>query len=174
MRCTQRIAHLCWGCLVTAFIGPAACAERLPAAVNAELNGYMQICRDAGGRPDVARAVTTVDFTGDGIVDFLLDVGSFDCQDAWSVFGDRQKPMSVFVGDGRDGAKQAFADTAYGVRIERQGAATRLWITVAGQDCGKPPARDFASETFCERSLVWKTALQRFELAPVVTARMIE
>ncbi len=174
MQRSSYIVRLWWGCLVTACIGPAACAERLPAAVNAELNGYMQVCREAGGKPDAARAVTTLDFTGDGIADFLLDVGSLDCQDAWSVFGDRQKPVSVFVGDGRGGAKQAFADTTYGVSIGRQGAATRLWITVAGQDCGKPAARDFASENFCQRSLVWKAALQRFDLAPVANARMIE
>lgn len=174
MQRMQRIARLWWGCLVTAFIGPAACAERVPAAVNAELAGYMQVCRDAGGKPDVTHTVTSLDFTGDGVADYLVDVGRLDCVDAWSVYGDREKPVVVYVGDGKGEAKAAFADTAYAVTIERQGATSRLWITVAGQECGKPPARDFASETFCDRSLLWKPQLQKFELAPVGTARLIQ
>jgi len=44
---------------------------------------------------------------------------------------------------------------------------------VSGQQCGKKPARDFASETSCERALKWNAQAKKFDYAPVSTVRMI-
>ncbi len=44
---------------------------------------------------------------------------------------------------------------------------TNLRLTVAGADCGKPSAPDFASENFCERPLAWNAKTRKFALGPV-------
>jgi hypothetical protein len=60
------------------------------------------------------------------------------------------------------------------VTIEGAGPAAKLWLTVSGQQCGKKPAADFASENFCDRSILWNARTQKFEYAPVATVRMIQ
>jgi hypothetical protein len=45
---------------------------------------------------------------------------------------------------------------------------------VSGQACGKPPAKDFASEKFCDRALVWNAKTRKFDYAPVSTVKMIQ
>ena len=49
-------------------------------------------------------------------------------------------------------------------------AAWRLWL----EKGGKKPAVDLGSEKFCDRSLVWQGATNKFEFAPVSTVKMIE
>jgi len=45
---------------------------------------------------------------------------------------------------------------------------------VSGQQCGKKPAKDFASENFCDRSLVWNAKTRKFDYAPVSTVKMVQ
>ena len=92
------------------------------------------------------------DLNGDGKEDFVLDTGSVNCDGAASIYGDREKWVGVYVGDGKGGATSAFIDSVYGVTIEGTGSAARLWLTVSGEQCGKKPAKDFASENFCDRA----------------------
>jgi hypothetical protein len=47
-------------------------------------------------------------------------------------------------------------------------------MTVSGEQCGKPPAKDFASENFCDRAVVWNAATKKFDFGPVSSVRMIE
>ncbi len=42
-----------------------------------------------------------------------------------------------------------------------------------GAQCGKKPAKDFASETFCERPLVWDSAKRKFDYAPVSSVKIL-
>lgn len=152
---------------------PAA-EQALPAAVAAELKSYTDMCREAEGKPDAKQAVKRLDLNGDGLEDFLLDVAGISCEGAWSIFGDRDKAVSVFVGDGKGGAVPAFADSVYGVTVERKNSSAKLWLTVSAVLCGRKPAKDFASESFCDRALMWKSATGKFEYAPVSTVRMIQ
>ena len=78
------------------------------------------------------------------------------------------------VGDGQGGAVPAFRDMVYGMKIEGSGTAARLWLTVAGEACGRKPAPDFASESFCDRPIAWNAAGRKFAYAPVSTVRMIQ
>jgi hypothetical protein len=80
----------------------------------------------------------------------------------------------VYVGDGAGGAVDAFSDSVFGAELEGAGAAAKLWLTVSGKQCGKPPAKDFAHENFCDRAVVWSAKTKKFEYAPVSTVRMIE
>ncbi len=72
------------------------------------------------------------------------------------------------------GARSAFTESVYGARIEGSGSVARLWLTVSGKQCGKKPAADFASESFCDRALAWNAKTQTFAYAPVATVRMIQ
>ena len=101
-------------------------------------------------------------------------MGSINCENAASVYGDREKGVTVYAGDGAGGAVSAFSDVVFGVKIEGSGPAAKLWLTVSGGGCGKPPAADFASENFCDRALQWNAKTSKFDYAPVSTVRMIE
>jgi hypothetical protein len=149
-------------------------APSLPAAVAKDLKAIEDQCREVGGKPSTANAVKRADLNGDGKDDFVLDVGSVNCDGAASVYGDREKGVSVYAGDGKGGAALAFSDMAYGVKIEGIPPATKLWLTVSGAQCGKKPAPDFASESFCERPLAWNANTRKFDYAPVSTVKMVQ
>jgi hypothetical protein len=172
------LANICWICVATAQAGePAAKAGQgavLPAAVAADLEAVAAMCRDVGGTPLTKDAVTRVELNGDASEDFVLYVGSVNCDGAASVYGDREKGVTVYAGDGKGGAAAAFSDAVYGAKVEGSGAAAKLWLTVSGAQCGKKPAQDFASEAFCDRPLVWNTNVKKLEYAPLSAVRMIE
>jgi hypothetical protein len=162
--------------LALAWATPPALAqtpETLPAAVAEGLREFTDMCRDVGGNPDTGEAITRVDLNGDGHADYVLDVGGIQCQGAWSIFGDRMKPVTVYAGDGNGGARLAFSSQAFGSTVEGSGSEARLWLSVYSELCGKRPASSFAEETFCDRPLVWNEAKREFEFAPVETVRMM-
>lgn len=147
---------------------------KLPATVSSDLASIAAECTGIGGKAHTQDAVKRADLNGDGKEDYVLDVGSIGCEGAASIYGDRQKSVTVYVGDGAGGARNAFNAWVYGARLEGTGAATRLWLTVSGGECGRKPAADFASESFCDRYVQWNTTTQKFAFAPVSTVKMIE
>jgi hypothetical protein len=149
-------------------------AEKLPAPVAANLDANAGLCRDAGGNPIVTDAVRRADLDADGHDDFVLYTGWIQCENAWSIFGDREKAIAVYAGDGAGGAAEAFSDMVFDAKLEGPTSAPELWLTISGQGCGKPPAPDFAHENFCDRKVVWSAGSKRFDYAPVSTVRMIE
>ena len=158
-----------WGGLVA-----AATPAELPAPAAAGLKEVAAMCTDAGGKALTGEAIKRADLNGDGNEDYVLDVGSIGCEGAASVYGDREKGVTVYAGDGKGGAKQVFTEFAYGMKLESTEPAARLWLTVSGLACGKEPAPDFASESFCERPLAWNAKTQVFDYAPLSTVKMIE
>lgn len=164
--------------LLTAYAAAEAADSKLPAAVAAGVKSVADLCTEVGGKPLTADAVKRADLNGDGQQDYVLDVGSVNCDGAASIYGDREKGVIVYVGDGTGGggggAKEAFNDSVYGVQIEGTGAAAKVWLTVSAERCGKKPEKDFATENFCDRPLVWNAGAQRFDFAPVSAVRMIE
>ena len=157
------------GCL-----GATVSSAQTPAVVAAALKDLTSMCTEAGGKPVAADAVKRADLNADGKEDYILDVGSVGCEGFASLYGDREKGVTVYVGDGKGGAKQAFSDMTYGMTIDGTGPATKLWLTVSGAGCGKEPAADFASESFCDRPVVWNPKTQAFDYTPVSTVKMIE
>ena len=148
--------------------------RQTPAVVAAALKDVAVLCTDAGGKALTEQAVKRADLNADGKEDYVLDVGSVGCDGAASIYGDREKLVTVYVGDGKGGAKQAFSELAYGMKIEGAGPAAKVWLSVSGASCGKKPAADFASESFCDRAIVWNATTQAFDYAPVSTVKMIE
>jgi hypothetical protein len=152
---------------------PAA-AAKLPATVAGDLDAMAEQCREAGGKPLTDAAIKRADLNADGKEDFVLDVGSINCDGAASIYGDREKGVTVYVGDGNGGATNAFSEWVFGATIEGTGPAAKLWLTVSGEACGKKRAADFASENFCDRAIVWNAKTKKFEFAPVATVRAIK
>ena len=171
-------AACCWiaapiACGATQAATPATPAK-LPAIVAASVKSLDDTCREVGGKPLNSAVVKRVDLNADGKEDFVVDVGSANGVGAASIYGDREKGVSVYVGDGKGGATEAFSDIVYGVAIEGTGPAAKLWLTVSAQLCGKKPAADFATENFCDRALVWNAQTRKFDFAPVATVRLIQ
>ena len=170
----RRVAFLFFACSMTAAFAARAAAADLAAPVATDLKAAAATCTEVGGKAQTDAAVKRADLNGDGHEDYVLDIGSINCEGAASVYGDREKGVTVYVGDGAGGAKNAFSDSVFGAKIEGTGTAAKLWLSVMGPQCGKKPAADFASERFCERYIVWDAGKQKFEYAPVSTVKMIE
>ncbi len=172
----QRCAFLFLAsCLAAPGPAPAADATpKLPPAVAADVKSNADQCTEAGGKVDTKGAVQRADLNGDGIEDYVTLAGWIRCEGFASLYGDREKAVAVYVGDGKGGATAAFNDFVFDAKIEGAGAAARLWLDVMGQMCGKKPAADFASEHFCSRAIVWNAKTKKFDYAPVSTVRMIE
>lgn len=155
-----------------------ACAKststELPAPVAVTLAGWADECRAADGTPRTDDVVKRSDLNGDSREDYVLFLGWLACDNAPSVFGDREKALMVFAGDGVGGARPAFGEQVYDARIEERGNGRVLWLTTSGGECGRPPAQSFSDETFCERSVVWNPGGEQFEISPLNTARIIE
>jgi hypothetical protein len=149
-------------------------SAKLPAVVATDLKALAAECTEVGGKAVTTEAVKRVDLNGDGDEDYVLYVGWINCDGAASIYGDREMGVTVYVGDGKGGATSAFNDSVYGATVEGTGPAAKLWLTVSGQQCGKKPAANFASENFCSRSIVWNAKTGKFDYAPVSTVRMIQ
>lgn len=145
----------------------------LPALVGVALDSWADECRAVNGTPHIDDAVKRADLNGDSREDYVLFVGWLACDNAPSVFGDREKTVMVFAGDDAGGARLAFDEQVYDARIEERGTARVLWLTTSAGECPRPPAKSFAEETFCDRAVMWNPS-GRFELSPVETARIIE
>lgn len=166
------IACLGTGRIALAADGPYPPAK-LPATIAADLKSIADQCTEAGGKPRTDEAVKRADLNGDGWEDFVIDADYVRCDGAASIYGDREKWVGVYAGDGKGGATSAFTDSVYGVTIEGTGRAARLLLTVSGEQCGKKPAKDFASENFCDRPLVWNPATKTFDYASLASARPV-
>jgi hypothetical protein len=169
-----RIRFLC----VLAIPILAACAESPgadpPPTVVEAVASLAEICTVAEGKPRADDAVRRVDLNGDAVDDFVIYAGWMICEGAWSVYGDREKALTVYAGDGRGAAPEVFVDVVYDAAIETTAAGAALWLGVSAEGCGRSRAETFAEETFCDRAIVWNADTRRFDYAPLETIRLIE
>jgi hypothetical protein len=155
-------------------VAAQAAAPALPAPVAKALKENTDLCKEVGGKPDASKAIQRADLNGDGIEDYIFSVRGITCEGAYSIYGDREMLVAVYVADGKGGAKEAFSEATFGMELKGTGPSAKLWLTVMAEGCGKKPAKDFASENFCERSIVWNAKTQKFDWAPVSTVKMIQ
>lgn len=158
---------------VTAPAAAPAVTTALPEPVAAALAELTRMCTEAGGTPRAEDAVRRVDLNGDGHDDYILFAGWINCENAWSIYGDREKILDVFAGNGSNGAALAFSNSVFDARIDTADGKQTLWLTTSGEGCGRPPAASFAEESFCERAIAAQGS-GKFEFAPVNTVRMIQ
>jgi len=155
-----------------------ACAQSsggdLPPTVAAAVASLAEVCTAAEGKPLTDDAVRVADLNGDAVDDFVVYAGWMVCENAWSVFGDREKILMVYAGDGRGGAPEAYVDSVFDAAIETTPEGSALWLGVMAEACGRPSAETFAEETFCNRAVVWNATTRKLEYAPLGTIRLIE
>jgi hypothetical protein len=168
----MRIHAALFLCLVSQS-GYAAPAP-LPKPVKDAVAAVAAVCTEVDGKPNTTDAVKRADLNADGHEDYVLDVGSVNCDGAASIYGDREKGVFVYVGDGKGGAVEAFNGSSFGITLEGTGSSAKLWLSVMGADCGKKPAASFAEENFCERPLQWNAKTRKFDFAPLSAAKIIQ
>ena len=161
--------------LAAAACGPAPSSD-LPVSVAGAVAALAQQCSEVGGTPDTSGAIKRADLNGDTREDFVLYAGWINCENAASIYGDREKGLGVFATDASGEVVEAFGDLVYDATIESagSGSGSELWLTTSAESCGKPRAEVFAEESFCDRRIDWNPAAARFDWAPVSTVRMIE
>jgi hypothetical protein len=154
-----------YAALLLGIVAAATCdrapAAQLPAAAAAALAELLRTCTDANGTPHYEHAAQQADLNGDGRPDVVLYAGWIVCENAWSVYGDREKAVQVFVSNGH-GADEAFVDRVFDAQLQTDGKRARLVLTVSGPACGKPRTDSFSGESFCERTLVFDPATRHF------------
>lgn len=163
-------------------LGAAACDQstRSPAAntppslVAAAVAALAAQCSAVDGTPQADTAVRRGDFNADSHEDFVLYAGWLVCENAASVVGDREKEVTVFIGNDAGSASVAFHDSVYEVTLEGERKNGQVWLAVAGERCGNPRAATFSEESFCDRALVWNKATARFDYAPLSEARSLK
>jgi hypothetical protein len=138
---------------VTSLAVNAAAPAPLPKSVQTALDQVAAVCSESEGKPIMKDAIKRADLNADGHEDYVLDVGSVVCDGAASIYGDREKGVLVYVGDGKGGAVEAFNGSSFGIRVDGTGSPAKLWLSLMGADFGKKPAASFAEENFCKRPL---------------------
>ncbi|MDE2270493.1 MAG: hypothetical protein KGJ94_00740 [Xanthomonadaceae bacterium] len=143
----------------------------LPAVVRAKVAEMDKTCRQVGAKPELSpHLVIVADLTGDGVPDFVIDEGAYQCRGAASLFsGSAGSQMSVYVGT-RDGqAFKAFSRDDFGVKIDRSANPARLYVGVGGRLCGQQvtPDMSLADYTTCWRPLVWDAKHRNMAFAPI-------
>ncbi len=167
------LAVLGAGIAMTASVHAATPAP-LPKSVKDAVDAVAAVCSESDGKPNTTNAIKRADLNADGHEDYVLDVGSVVCDGAASIYGDREKGVMVYVGDGKGGAVEAFNGSSFAINLEGTGSSAKLWLSVMGHDCGKKPAASFAEESFCERPLQWNAKTRKFDFAPLSTVKTIQ
>lgn len=171
----------CWVVCVS-LVPNAACGQAqesvaprsgMPESVNAILGELTGLCREVGGTPHAENGVRRADLNADGHDDYILFARWIHCENAISVYGDRQKSLAVFAADGHGDASAACSDSVFDAELETVNGVTQLWLTTMGEQCGRPAAPTFAEETFCRRAII-PVSKAKLGYAPVSTVRIIE
>ena len=148
----------------------------LPMEIRRAVNEVNALCKDSGGRPGrSSKLIKFVDLTGDGVTDYVMDLGYYDCQDAASAVsaGQSGNAVTIFVGGPNNTARKAFNAVSQGVEIETKGGAPRMLIAVMGPDCGQRNAASLpmSQVAVCMRPLRYDPVRQVFVLGPLSEKR---
>jgi len=128
---------------------PAAAQAGLPPELAAFAAERSAECAALGGAPRVGPAfATAVDLTGDGALDYIVDLAGIECANAWSAFcGSAGCPVSVWIA-GPGGHGREWADYAQAWSIDGAGDAVAVVVERHGSAC---PDAASGAETCRER-----------------------
>lgn len=148
----------------------------LPAAVQQAVGEIDAECRDSGGKPGASpRLVTQVDLTGDGITDYIMDLGYYNCEGAAAAVsgGQSGSKISLFVGAPGNLAKETYTATSPSIEMITKSGKKQLYIGVMGPECGQKNADKLpmARVEVCLRPLNWDASKHDFVLGPLSEKR---
>lgn len=138
---------------LVSFVVPAAAQTRppIPAVVLTHMNTLDSRCTAAGGRPGNGRYVVAQDFTGDGLLDYLLSEGDYDCTGRPGLFRENgQARVDIFVTDRANNALRLYSDTLVAYRV-LAGKPAKVQIARKGISCGA----GVAPNVQCAAQLAW-------------------
>jgi hypothetical protein len=163
--------------------GPAAAApisaNSLPMEIRKFVVELNNECKSYGGQPGKSSGlIKFADLTGDGLVDYVADLNAYQCQGAASAMGAGQSgaAMSIFVGGPGNTAVKVYDGLVYGTTVDKTGPRPRLYLDIAGLDCGQKNAARvaFSDIKSCSRPLDWNPAKRTFVYAPLAQARQVQ
>ena len=167
----------CAALVLAAGAAPAQAPRKLPLPVQKELSELVKACRDAGGKPAKSPGLLVVaDLSGDGLPDYVLDQGSFNCEGAASLFsGSGGSHVAAYVGTPDGQAVQAFSTGSFGVKVDRAARPAQLRISVSGPMCGQrvTPKMPHSEYKACWRPVIWNVVTRKLEFAPVSQVELI-
>jgi len=149
-------------------------ADVLPPAVAQTAEEMRKSCREVDGKPlsKDSDFVDQADLTGDGLVDYVLDQGRFECEGARSLFsGTAGSEVTVYVSTSAGSAIVAWDLWVHGSELEMKGPKPILYVNVSGAACGQKDAASHADEMACQRPLQWNAAKKQMDYAPLSEIR---
>lgn len=148
----------------------------LPMEIRRAVNEVNQMCKESGGAPGKSsKLIKFVDLTGDGVIDYVMDLASYDCEGAASAVsaGQSGNAVTIFVGGPNNTAKDAYHAVTQGTELVTEAGRRRLHVAVMGPDCGQKPysKRAMVDVAVCWRPLNWDAGKKVFVLAPLSEKR---
>jgi hypothetical protein len=148
----------------------------LPIEIRKAVNEANNLCKESGGKPGKSsKLITFVDLTGDGVIDFVMDLNNYQCEGAASALsaGQSGSALTIFVGGPNNTAKEAYHAMVQAPKVITVGSSKRLYVGVMGVDCGQKNAakKALADLEVCMRPLNWKADKQVFVLGPLSEKR---
>lgn len=152
--------------------------KKLPQAVQKELAEMLKTCRDAGGKPMKSPELLVVaELTGDGLPDFVINQGAFNCEGAASLYsGSGGSQMSVYVGTPDGQAQQAFSTGSFDVKVDKTARPATLQVVVGGALCGQRITASMPRSAYksCWRPVQWNAKARKMDFAPVSQVKFIQ
>ena len=147
-------------------------ASALPATLRKAIAEDNAMCTDMGGKPGrPSKLVQFVDLNGDGLTDFIKDLGYYNCEGAASAMsaGQSGSAVTIFVGAPGGVAVEAYHAVVQGTKLIGPPGKQTLYVGVMGPDCGQKNAakKAMADVEVCLRPLAWKAATKTFVLGPL-------
>ena len=145
--------------LVAASCSTASAAPQInavPSEVRKHLASLNAECRGYGGQPGKSPELIKVgDLTGDGALDYVIDLNGYNCDGAASAMaaGQSGAGVAIFASGTVGTATKVYEDTVYGAAIDTKGPKPRLYLDLGGVPCGQKNAAKipFSNWKFCSR-----------------------
>lgn len=141
----------------------SAQTPRPPPTVAQKITVMNTACGVAGGRPGGGAYIFVYDFTGDGVNDYLLSEGNYNCIGKPSAFRANGKAVvEIYVANGAD-APRGFYEVVRGYRI-LDGRPRSVQVVREGAACGP------GAQGACTVTLRWDAASRRFVTGPATSS----
>jgi hypothetical protein len=138
----------------------AAAAAQPPQALLDAVGRLDRACEAAGGRPARGAFLIAQDFSGDGVSDYLVNEGNYECSGRPDLFiDDKQAHVDIYVADHNGDATLAYRERLLAVRV-LDGRPHVVQVAQHGSGCGA--GSNAATE--CGGTLRWNAQEHAFDL----------